>query len=319
MLYDRKIMGEVINNCDIELPFIEYKASIYDEIVKYLSDNNCSEGAILVNNIKEKIDNYAISIKDDLDEIEHICIELSEIIKKMYSEKKEILKNIIINNRNIFISKEEGRYSFIYSIGFDEYKMQYKYGVIKGNINKGKFYDIKRKIGFSNDSNLEQYADFKSYFKSILDDFDNCKNIESLEFLNNNVTNELSELFYTDNSSEYLIKNSDEIFRLTGIDGIEIIKEIYKAYDIKKVKIKLITNGYSIEDNRLIELIRTKRSYIKLLSKLNKLDDPDDIEIKDIYDETIDKESKEVEFLMKELNISSGELEIAIDKVNSTT
>ena len=83
MLYDRKIMGEVINNCDIELPFIEYKASIYDEIVKYLSDNNCSEGAILVNNIKEKIDNYAISIKDDLDEYKDNLISSRKLVKKL--------------------------------------------------------------------------------------------------------------------------------------------------------------------------------------------------------------------------------------------
>lgn len=318
MLYDRKIIGEVINNRDMELPLIEYKASIYDEIVKYLSENNCSEGVMLVNNVEEKIDNYVISIKDDLDEIQYICIELSEIIKKKYIEKK-ILKHIAINNRNIFISEEEGRYSFIYSIGFDEYKMQYRYGIIKGNINKGKFYDVKSKIGFSNDINLERYADFKSYFKSTLGDFDNCESIEALESLNDNVTKELSELFYTDNLSGYLIRNSDEIFRLTGIDGIQIIKELYKAYDIKKVKIKLITNGYSIEDNRLIELIITKRSYIKLLNENNELDDPEDIEIKDIYAESIDKESKKVEFLMNELNISLGELEIAIDKVNSTT
>lgn len=319
MLYDRKIIREVINKFDMELPIIEYKASVYEEVMSYLSENNCIEGVRLLNEIKEKIDSYVITIKNDLDEIENICIELSAIIKKMYIEKKEISAAIMINNRNIFINKEEGRYSFIYSIGFDEYKMQYRYGIIKGNTNKGKFYNVKSKIGFSDDSNLERYADFKSYFESILGDFDNCKSIKALDFLNNNVTKELSDLFYADDLAASLIKNSDEIFKSTGIEGVQIIQELYKAYDINKVKIKLILNGYPNEDNRLIELIRTRCSYMKLLNEMEQLDDIKDNDIKDIYFRSIEEKNEKVKFLMKGLNMNLGELEIAIDKVNSTT
>lgn len=317
MLYGRKIMREVINKNDMELPFTEYKASIYDEIASYLSDNNCSEGVILVNRAKEKIDNYVITIKNDLDEIETICIKLSELIEKLYIEKKDIPETITINDKNIFISQEEGRYSFIYSIGFDEYKMQYRYGIINGNINKGKFYDVKSKIGFSSDSNLERYIDFKGYFESILNDFNNCSNIGALDYLYKNVISELEKLFYTDNLKIYLIKNSDEIYKLTGIDGRQIFQELYESYDTNKIKIKLISNGYSIEDNRLVELIRTRRSHMKLLNEIEKLDDINDKDIKNIYIESMEEENEKVEVLMKELNINLEELEIAIDKVNS--
>lgn len=316
MLYDRKIMREVISKSDMELPFIEYKASVYEEVANYLSENNCSEGVRLLNKAKEKIDNYIITIKNDLNEMKNICIELSEVIKKLYVEKKDIPTTIVINNKNIFISKEEERYSFIYSIGFDEFKMQYRYGIIKGNINKGKFYDVKSKIGFSNDSNLERYADFRSYFGSILADFNNCKSIEELDFLKKSIKDELSKLFYTDNLRMYLVKNNEEIYKLTEIQGIEIAQQLYKIYDINKVKIKLISNGYKIDDNRLIDLIRYRQSYIKLLEEVKKLDDINDNEIKDIYAESIKEEKNKVELLMKELDISLGELEIAIDKVN---
>lgn len=317
MLYDRKIMREVINKNDMELPCIEYKASIYDEVASYLSDNNCSKGTMLVNKVKEKIDNYVITIKTDLDEIENICIKLSDLIEKLYIENKDIPATISINDKNIFISQEEGKYSFIYSIGLDEYKMQYRYGIIKGNINKGKFYDVKSKIGFSSDSNLERYIDFKCYFEGILNDFNSCSSIEALDYVNQNVISELAKLFYTDNLKIYLIKNSDEIYKLTGIDGRQIFEELHEAYDTNKIKIMLISNGYLIEDARLVELIRTKCSQTKLLNEIKKLDDINDILVKNIYIESMGAENEKVEVLMKELNISLEELEIVIDKVNS--
>lgn len=317
MLYDRKIMREVINKNDMELPCIEYKASIYDEVASYLSDNNCSKGAMLVNKVKEKIDNYVITIKNDLDEIENICIKLSDLIEKLYIENKDIPATISINDKNIFISQEEGKYSFIYSIGLDEYKMQYRYGIIKGNINKGRFYDVKSKIGFSSDSNLERYIDFKCYFEGILNDFNSCSSIEALDYVNQNVISELAKLFYTDNLKRYLIKNSDEIYKLTGIDGIQIIQKLYEAHDSNKIKIKLISNEYSIEDNRLIELIRSRQSCIELLKEIKKLDDINDKDMKDAYIESVKMKNEKVEFLMNELDISLEELEIVIDKVNS--
>lgn len=319
MLFERKLIKEVNNKYEMDLAFIEYKASVYDEVASYLSENNCSEGMRLVNKAKEEIDNFIITLKNDLVEIENICSEITKLIKDLYTKKHDIPQTMIINNKNIFISREGEIYGFIYLIGFDEYKKQYRYGIIKANINKGKLYNEDMKIGFSNDSNLERYTDFKSYFKSILNDFDNCKSIEDLDFLNKNITNELSRLFYTDNLEIYLIKNSDKMHKLTGIKGSEIVQKLYEIYDINKVKIKLISNGYLIEDDRLINLVRARRSCIKLLSEIEKLDDIEDKEIKEIYVEGVKEESQQVELLMRELNINSEELEIAVDKVNSTT
>jgi len=40
-------------------------------------------------------------------------------------------------------------------------------------------------------------------------------------------------------------------------------------------------------------------------------------DIKDIYIESVKEKSRKIQYLMKELNMDSAELEIAIDKVNS--
>lgn len=318
MLFERKLIKEVNNKYDMDLAFIEYKASVYDEIASYLSENNCSEGMRLVNKAKEEIDNFIITLKNDLVEIENICSEITKLIKDLYTKKHDIPQTMIINNKNIFISREGEIYAFVYLIGFDEYKKQYRYGIIKANINKGKLYNEDKKIGFSNDSNLERYTDFKSYFKSILNDFDNCESIEALDFLKKSVHSELARLFYTDDLRTYLVENNETIYKLTGIKGVEILRELYKIYDINKVKIKLTSNGYSIEDDRLIELVRSRQSCIKLLAEIQKLDDGEEKKIKDILIKSVKEKSQDVELLMKELNISSVELEIAVDKVNST-
>jgi len=317
MLYERMLTKEVINKYDIDLACTEYKASIYEEIASYLVDNNCSDGVNLVNKSKDEIDNFVTKLKTDLDEIENICIEIATLIKNLYVDKQDIPLTMIINNKNIFISYKERAYGFIYSIEFDEYKKLYKYGIIKANVNKGKLSNIESKIGFSDDSNLERYADFKNYFNSLLNEFDNCKSIEELDFLKMNVNNELSRLFYTEDLRIYLFDNNEEINKLTGIKGIDIVQELYQIYDINKVKIKLILNGYSIKDNKLIELVRYRRSYKELLDEIEKLDDSKDKDIKDIYIESVKGKSQKIQYLMKELNMGSAELEIAIDKVNS--
>lgn len=317
MLYERKLIKEVINENDVDLILTEYRASVYAEIANYLAENNCNDGMNLVNKSKEEIINFVTTTKNALSEMEDICNEITKLIKNLYIEKQDIPSTIIVENRNIFISNDEDKYAFIYSIGFNEYKKLYIYGIIKAKINKGEFCKIESKIGFSNDSNLERYADFKNYYSSMLNEFNNCKSIKELDFLKKNVNDELLKLFCTDNLKKYLLENNERIYKLTGIEGIKIIQELYQIYDINRIKIKLISNGYSIEENKLIELIRLKNICIKLIKEIEKLDDIEDKDIREICIKNLQKKNKQIEFLMKELNMSSAELEIAIDKVNS--
>lgn len=317
MLYDRKLVKEVNSLTDWDLSSTEYKISVYDEISSYLADNNCSQGVNLVNKAKQEMNNYVKDIKQDLVEIENIYAEMSKLIKNLNDEKNNIPSMMTINNKEIFISHFEGKYGFIYLIGFDKFKKLYKYGIIEANINKGKFYKLNSKIGLSYDGNLVRYADFKNYFNDLIKEFNNAKSIEDLDFLNKCINNELSELFNTKDLREYLAYNSEHLNKLTGISGFYIMRTLYQSYDINRVKIKLILNGYSIENDKFIELVRNELSFRKTLDYLNNSNATEDEEIKNIYNKSLKKESKRVEVLMKELNISSAELEIAVNKVDS--
>gem|GEM_PF-3446340 len=316
MIYNMKLVKEVVNGIDMDLAFIEYKASVYGEMATYLSDNDCSHGTDLINKIKNGMDSYVNNLKNDLCEIENICREISDLAKKSYKEKKDISSMITINKKKIFISNIKDQYDFIYAIGFDEYKKLYKYGIIEANINKGKFGKIISKIGFSDDSELIKYADFKIYFKGLLNEFNNPKSIEELKSLKKKVNNELSELFYTKNLKKYLINESDSINRSTGIEGLEILKKLNQSYDINMVKIKLLSSGYSVDNNQFIELVRSEISCRNYLDKINKLDGMEDKDIKDIYTKSVKEKSQQVEFLMNELNMNSTDLEIAVSKIN---
>ncbi len=317
MLYNRKLVREVINILDIDLTFTEYKVSVYDEITSYLSDNNCTDGVNLVNMAKQQMDNYVKNLKNDLLEIENIYAEMSSIIKNLFTEKKDIPSILTINNKDIFISKTEKQYGFIYAIGFDEYKKIYKYGIIEGEIKKGKFYKLRNKIGFSEDSELTRYADFKTYFDDSINEFNNAKSIEKLDYLRKSMDNELMRFFDTEDLRKYLVCKNELINKLTGIKGINILSMLYQSYDINRVRIKLSLNGYSVDNSQLIELIRSEVSCRRVLDEIDKLDDLEDADMKKSYTELANETSKEVEFLKRELNMSSAELEIAISKVNS--
>ena len=317
MLYNRKLIREVVNRLDMDLAFTEYKVSVYGEISNYLADNNCADGVNLVNKAKQEMDNYVKNLKNDLVEIENICAEISIIIKKMYTEKKDIPSMITIYNKDIFISRTEKQYGFIYAIGFDEHKKIYKYGIIEGDINKGKFYKSKNIIGFSEDSELTRYANFKTYFIDLISDFNNTKSIEELEYLKTSIDNELLGLFYTEDLRTYLACKSELIKKLTGISGLDILRKLYQSYDINRVRIKLSLSGYSVDNSQLVKLVRAELSSRRALDEINKLVDIEDEEIKESYTELANEKSKEVEFLKRELNMSSSELEIAISKVNS--
>lgn len=317
MLYDRKLIKEVINKYDFELLEIEVKAEAYGEAANYLSENDCIEGMKLIYKAKQAMDEFAVALKQDLAEIDGVCSEISRLINKLHNEKEDIPIVITTNNHYIFVSNIGDIYSFIYSIGFDKYKKLYKYGIIKAEINKGKFNKKESKIGFSNKKNLEKYVDFKFYFYSLINNFNNCKSLDELDLLKENINNELGTLFYTDDLSIYLINNSKSIRNLTGISGIDIAQKLYENYDINRVRIKLNLKEYSSKDDKIIDLVRARLSCISLLNEIEKLDEVEDKDAIDMYTKIINNKNNEVEALMKELNINFTELELAINKVNT--
>lgn len=157
MFCDMKVLKEIKNGMDLDLATIKYKASVYDEISGYLLGNNCIQGANLVDKAKQKMDVYVERIKLDLDEIEKICDVIPVIIKRLDTDKENIPSMMVINNKEIFIGYFEDRYSFIYLIGFDDFKKLYKYGIIEADINNGKLSKLNSKIGLSDDSNCKTY------------------------------------------------------------------------------------------------------------------------------------------------------------------
>lgn len=316
MLYDRKLIKEVINKYDFELAAIEERANAYGEAANYLSENNCIEGMKLISKEKQAMDEFTLTLKQDLVEIDSVCSEISILISKLHNEKEDIPIMITTNNHYIFVSYIGYIYSFIYLIGFDQYKKLYKYGIIKAHINEGKFNKKESKIGFTSEKNLEKYADFKFYFYSLINNFNNCKSLEELDLLKKNINSELGDLFYTDDLSVYLIRNSESISNIAGISGIDIAQKLYENYDVNRVRIKLSLSEYSSKDNKIIDLVRGKLSCISLSNEIEKLDDVKDKGAIEMYTKIINDKNNEVEDLMKELNMSFTELEIIIDKVN---
>jgi len=316
VLYERKLIKEVINKYDFELSAIEEKASVYGEAANYLLNNNCTKAAELLNKLKQEMDEFTVTLKQDLLRIEDICNEISITINKLQSENQDIPSDIIINNQQMYISNLGNDYSFIYPIGLDDYKKLYKYGIIKADIDEGEFNKKESKIAFSSEKNLEKYADFKSYLEGLISNFNNCKNIEELDLLKKNINNELASLFYADDLRIYLINNSELVSELTGISGIDMAQKLHENYEINRVRIKLSLNRYSPEDNKIIELIRARLACISLSEEIDKLDEIEDKEVVDMYAKIIIDKNSEMEALMKDLNMSLTELEIAISKVN---
>jgi hypothetical protein len=313
MIFERKLVKVVRSIMDIDLAFTEYKVSVYDEISTFLSDNNCMDGVNLVNKRKKQMASYVHNIKNDLAEIDNICKEISVLVKDLYKQKKSIPAIMNINNKKIYISIMEKNYSLIYSIEPDEYTKLFKYGIIEAEISKGRFYKTESKIGLSAEDNLVDCVNFKIYFNELLKEFNNVKNLEDLDFLKNKINYELSRLFSTENLREYLANKSEDINKLAGISGFDILRELHESYDIKRVKIILFSKGYSIENDKFIEAVRAESSCKKILDCLN---NPDETE-NDIYAKELKKQSVKVKSLLNEINMSSGELEIAVSKVNS--
>lgn len=316
MFCDMKVLQEIKNQIDLDLATIEYNASVYDEISGYLLGNNCIQGANLVKKAKQKMDVYVDGIKLDLNEIEKICDVIPVIIKRLDTEKENIPSMMVINNREVFISYFEDRYSFIYLIGFDDFKKLYKYGIIEVDINKGKLSKLNSKIGLSDDSNLAKYLDFKIYFRDLVNKFNYAENIEDLNYLRDSINGQLSKIFKTKSLREYLVDKSKYINELVGISGVQIMQDLYKAYDINRIRIKLILNGYSINDSRLIELVRAELSCRTMKDILNDFSEMENESIGDIYTKALKEENEKVKFLMKELNINFSQLKIIINKVN---
>lgn len=317
MLYERKLIKEVINKYDFEISSIEVKASTYAEAANYLLENDCIEGANLLNKAKQEMDEFTVTLKRDLIEIEDVCSEIDKMIHKLNGAKEDITSSIIIKNQQIYISNLGNDYSFIYQIGFDDYKKLYKYGIIKADIYEGKFNKKESKIGFSSEKDIEKYANFKAYLDGLINTFNNCKSIEELDLLKKNINNELAPLFYTDDLRIYLINNSELVGELTGISGIDLAQKLHKSYEINRVRIKLSLNRYSPEDNKIIELVRARLACISLSEKIDKLDEIEDKDFVDMYAKIIIDKNSEMEALMKDLNMSLAELELAISKVNT--
>lgn len=315
MLYNRKLEEEVLSIKNMDLISTEFKASIYDEIANYLSDNGCTEGMNLVNNIKQQMNDYANSLSKDLHEIEDVFAEICGLFQRVKCEKQDMPKIFTINNREVFINYINEKYVFIYYIGFDDYKKLYKYGIIQSNVNGRKLFKLNSKIGFSKEPDLNKYLDFKVCFNELLHRLGEAKSVEALNSVMQNIKNELSELFYVKDIDKFLIKKSKEIKESIGISGIDIYSELKERYDINKIKIKLTLIGCSVENDKIIELIGLELSRISLLKEIDRLDD--DKGLKHIYTCEVEEENYRIDTLLRELNMSLDDLEKLLRKINS--
>ncbi|QAA33566.1 hypothetical protein [Clostridium manihotivorum] len=311
MIFEDKLVKIVENKIDLDLATTEYKVSVYDEIETYLSENNCSEGIYLVNKRKLEMSAYVEGIKNDLAELEEICNNIEVALKNLNKENDRYQSIININSKKVYISKINDNYSFIYLIGYDYYTKLYKYGIIEAEVYKDKLRKIKKKIGFAHEDNLVDYTDFKVYFNESLRKFNEAGNLGDLDFIRDKINKDLAELFNTESLEKYLVVNSEHIKKLTDISGYEIFSKLYENYDLNRVKIRLILAGYSTDNVKFIDLVRTKIHCNNVLDYLK-----DQKENNDFYRITFEKDNEKINFLLKELNMSLAELEIAVDKLN---
>lgn len=317
MIFKRKLVKVIKNSIDVDLASTEYKISVYEEISTYLSDNNCVEGMNLVNKRKNKMDDYVNNIKRDLSELGKLCRDLETLVKDSYKEKKSISSILTINDREIYVCNIEKSYYFIYSIGYEEYLKLYKYGIIEVERINGRACRIESEIGFSHEKNLDKYNDFKIYFNEQVTKLNNVKYLNDLEILRDKINTDLSGIFYTKDLREYLAFKSEEVYRLTGISGIDILRTLRESYDIKRVKIKLLLNNYSIENDKFIEAVIAELSCKKIQENLNDPDLMEDEKLKPILTKALERDRDRINLLLNEINMGLDELEIAVSKVDS--
>lgn len=313
MFYKSKLKNEVASLQNPEILSIELKIEVYNEIVDYLEENNCTQGVNLINKVKQKMIAYISDIKTDLYEIENVFRELSSVFKKTNDEKYYMPKEFVINNKEIFMEYIDYRYTFIYAIGFDNYKDLYKHGIIEAKINKGRMEKLSSKIVFSEDADLRKYMDFKEYFNDLLGNLRDAKSLKDLDLVMKDISDELIEIFYLKDLMDICIKRDRIIEKTKGISGIDIYRTLYSNYHTYKIKLKLNLIGYPVTDNRVIELIKLELSQRKLLIEINKEDVENDyVDLDDI----INKQDEEIKALMKETNINKVEINNIINKIN---
>lgn len=299
------------------MAFTEYKIGVYEEISTYLSNNNCLEGVNLVNKRKNQMDDYVNNIQRDLTELENLCREIEILVKNSYKEKKSISSILTINDMEIYVCNIEKSYYFIYSIGYEEYLNLYKYGIIEVERVSRKSCKIESEIGFSREKDLEKYNDFKIYFNEQVSKFNNVKYLKDLDILRDKINNDLSGLFNTKDLSKYLVHKSEEVYRLTGISGVDILGTLRQSYDIKRIKIKLLLNNYSIENDKFIEAVRAELGCKKIQENLNDPDLMEDEELRPILTKASERDRDRINLLLNEINMGLEELEIAVSKVDS--
>ncbi len=313
MFYKNKLKNEITSLLNPEILSIELKLEVYNEIVDYLEENNCTQGVNLISKVREKMINYISDLKTDLREIENIFCELSNILKKNNNKEDYKIKKIKINNKEIFMEHIEDKYIFIYPIGFDNYKKLYKHGIIEAKINKTIMQELSSKIVFSEESDLSKYLDFKEYFNDLLSNLRDAESLEDLDLVMKDISDELIKIFYLENLRDICIKRYGIIEKTKGISGVEIYSTLYENYNTYKMKLKLNIIGYLSTDNRVMELIKLELSQRKLLIEINKED------IGDYYDEfnnIINKQEEEIKVLMKETSMNKVEINNIINKIN---
>ncbi len=225
-------------------------------------------------------------------------------------------EKITISNKEIFINCINEKYNFIYTIGFDDYKNLYKYGIIEASAKKTKLIKLNSKIGFSEEVNLSKYLDFKTYLNSLLHRLEEAQNLKDLDEAMQTINKDLSELFAAKDLESFLVEKDKVIKETIGISGIHMYRTLYNIYTTTKIKIALILIGYHIEENTIIELIKLELSRRSLLEEISKEDtEVDQHSLKDVVYTALKEQDKKIEILMKEVNIDVDELNRLVKEI----
>ncbi|MDF2883035.1 MAG: hypothetical protein K0R54_3592 [Clostridiaceae bacterium] len=318
MILYNKFQQEVDSLINMNLAITEYKVSIYDEMSKYLLEKKCANGSVLIDKAKNKMDRYVKNLKQDLIDIEDIFNQISIFIDNLFKDNQIIPKKFNIGNGEIYKIVTNENYTFMYYIGFDDFKNLHKYGVIDVSVNKRKINKLHSKIIFSEKIDLNMYIDFKIYFQELVNKFDKVNTVDKLNVINNKIQNKLLDFFniYGDeNLHLFLIKDSKKVEKIVGISGNEISKLLIETFRYTKIKIKLISKGYEIKSTDFLELIDLQLIIMNCQKELIKCIKNKEEEFKDIYEKSIESNSKEIETLKKKLNISTEKLNEIVNEI----
>lgn len=289
------------------LSFPEYKISICNEIIEFAKQTGES-GVELVKKYQEPLLNYVNNLTSEWDELNSI---VDELVKK---KPEDIVGTIItLNKRNLITRYWSDKYEFMYALGYEPYKDEYKYGYIAANQVKNTLEVADKKILFSKSSNLLDLFDFQSYFNNLVKEIEDASNLKELNSIKHINEGKLFSIFNVNRFNELLDMQDQYFTEIYGQTPFNFYGQLKTAYFYQFIKLQLLHNGTKQVTNTLAALIQAER-YVRGLigSKDETIEDFG----KDWYDNHLSELEDDKLKLMGEVAIDDDKLKELYDSID---